>query len=146
MKTTTTTTKESLLYTDQEKKILTTLRWLLFEYQIKIHSAQFFRDHNKKLNNTSNNTQKRRKAMSQLHRLVRSRCALTVQAASKNNSGDGALSAILQLDTETESSIAAGAGPRLIECDLSPAQLFTLLASLEEAHAKLSSKHGEESS
>ncbi len=90
--------------------------------------------------------------MAELHRLVRSRCALTVQAASKNQQGDGSLSAILQLDTQPESTIisngAAGSSQqqqvsRLIECELSPAQLFTLLASLEEAQAKLNSKNSE---
>ncbi len=93
--------------------------------------------------------------MSELHRLVRSRCALTVQAASKNNQGDGALSALLQLETQPASAVAAAAdaaptdirrvATRLIECELSPAQLFTLLAALEEAQAKLNAKqHGDQ--
>ena len=91
--------------------------------------------------------------MSHLQSLVRSRCALTVQAASKSGQNDGALTVVLQMDTAPFATAAAAAAAggavtrganaaptRLIECELSPAQLFTLLAVVEEAHAKLVSR------
>ncbi len=76
-----------------------------------------------------------------IHRLVRARCALLLQAASKAATSDGSLTAVLQLDTKPAvgGGGAGGAPTRLIECEMSPSHLFTLLAVLEEAHAKLTS-------
>ena len=89
----------------------------------------------------------------EIQRLLQSRCALTVQAASKTGNNDGSLVVTFQVETtcsEDCSSIdSLSASPveqkgvRLVECELSPAQLFTILATLEEAHAKLVSKSEE---
>lgn len=83
--------------------------------------------------------------LAEIQRLIQSRCALTVQAASKTGSNDGSLIVVFQVETTASTNSedhATGTqnGRRLVECELSPAQLFTLLATLEEAHAKLLSK------
>jgi hypothetical protein len=87
----------------------------------------------------------------EIQRLINSRCALTVQAASKSGTNDGALVVVFQVETTCSPSDAAAlAGEeqkssRLVECELSPAQLFSLLAVLEEAHAKLLVKSSDDS-
>ena len=83
----------------------------------------------------------------EIQRLLQSRCALTVQAASKSGNNDGSLVVTFQVETtcsedcSSVDSISASSmeqkSVRLVECELSPAQLFTILAVLEEAHAKL---------
>ena len=86
----------------------------------------------------------------EIQRLINSRCALTVQAASKSGNNDGSLIVVFQVETTCSTSNAAALNgeqqksSRLVECELSPAQLFSLLAVLEEAHAKLLMKQSEE--
>lgn len=87
----------------------------------------------------------------EIQRLINSRCALTVQAASKTGANDGSLVVLFQVESTCSSSNSAAlAGEeqrttRLVECELSPAQLFSILAVLEEAHAKLLAKQSEDS-
>jgi hypothetical protein len=83
--------------------------------------------------------------LAEIQRLIQSRCALTVQAASKTGANDGSLVVVFQVETTASLNSQDQVngiqnGRRLVECELSPAQLFTLLATLEEAHAKLLTK------
>lgn len=90
----------------------------------------------------------------EIQRLLQSRCALTVQAASKTGANDGSLVVTFQIETtcsedcSTVDTISESPldqkSVRLVECELSPAQLFTILAVLEEAHAKLVSRSEEQ--
>ena len=82
-----------------------------------------------------------------LERFVGLRAALVVTAASKTGQADGALTCILQVDTESApvtKTDTALQSQRTLECDLTPAQLFTLLTTLEEASAKLSSRNADD--
>ena len=111
-----------------------------------VRSCVLFSDTNKNIRAPCNERCPCMSAELDLHRLVRARCALTVQAASKSGQNDGALTVLLQLDAARSAAGApsdTAAAPRLVECDLSPAQLFTLLAVLEEANAKLATKQQE---